>query len=568
MRILVILTCIISTFGFMHGQVGNTGHTGETAYKNLNLPDLAGAQHSGQVIIAVIDDGFLLSHKSFRDLIWKNDDEIPGNGVDDDGNGFIDDYTGWDAADEDPDVTMLPELKESYYHGTMIASIIALTAKRSLGENAGDHIKIMPIKALADDAPNTSMHKGYQGLQYAIDNKADIICLAWSGGEMDKKYVSLFNRASAEGILMLGAAGNFDTDDIKPPASIPNVYAVAALDSTFKKIRRSNYGQEVVISTFGDDVLAAYPTAENAYFSGIGTSSAVALATGAAAILKLENTRAKPHEIMGALINTAIPVESLNGSYNGRLGAGYPDVTAAVSYLENPNSRGRFFLSNRPEGEIHISKNHPQRTWELHSSTATEKYMITLSSARKSAGKGVLSIYSEGELFYELAVRDMKLQIEVPGNQTTIEFKGKVKKKKPITLLYESIPIDSIRMFCTEQLLTEPSGSFNDGSGDQPYNNRQACKWLIRVTPGKNIELDFTEFDTELDVDHVWIFQGTTTVQQDLVAKFSGQELPPILTLNSNEALVWFVTDQAVTKDGWSLNYREVLTEPGTRPRD
>ncbi|MCP4123360.1 MAG: S8 family serine peptidase [Bacteroidetes bacterium] len=539
---------------------------GSKAYTLLNLPDLAGDKLSGQVVIAVIDDGFLLTHKATRDFYLINESEIPGNGKDDDGNGYIDDVTGWDASDLDNDVTPSDDVIADYYHGTMISSIIAKVARHSLGNQAADHIKILPVKALSDNAPNTSMHKGYAGLQYALDNNVDIICLAWSGGEIDEKYSALFQQAAGRGILILGSAGNFNTDDVRPPASIPQVHCVAALDSNLVKTPRSNYGVEVEISAPGDRVMAAHSTDDHAYFSSFGTSAAVALTTGCAALLKLVDGEAEPLEIMKAIKNTAHPVELFNPPYNGRLGAGCPDIAKALDYLLNEPARGNYFLSSRPEGDVVISKKHPQREWEFNASTSTEEIHFTLTSNRDKAGKGTLVFYDNETERYRSKIREMAPEVEISGSSARMKFEGKA-PKKPVSISYQGVPVDSTTLYCNYVEITDSSGEIYDGSGDENYAHRVSCKWVVTVPAGMNIKLDFEQLDTETDVDFVYMFRGAHTLQENMFAKFSGHKRPPLIINGSNQIMLWFVTDSKVNGEGWKMKYSATNEAPGVWKR-
>src|ERR1039457_5698744 len=107
------------------------------------------------VKVAVVDDGFRLSHKNLRDFIYTNEKEIPENFQDDDGNGYIDDVHGWDISDNDNDVSVPKGKENKYYHGTYIAGIITAVFKKCYGDEASRYLKIIPVKVLSDHADNT-----------------------------------------------------------------------------------------------------------------------------------------------------------------------------------------------------------------------------------------------------------------------------------------------------------------------------------------------------------------------------------------------------------------------------
>ena len=81
------------------------------------------------------------------------------------------------------------------------------------------------------------------------------------------------------------------------------------------------------------------------------------------------------------------------------------------------------------------------------------------------------------------------------------------------------------------------------------------CKWQITVDEGKRIEFSFSRFDTQAKVDFVYLFDGTTASPSNMIAKFSGKNIPPSVTSRTNKVLVWFVTDQVHTNTGWELQY-------------
>ena len=185
--------------------------------------------------------------------------EIPNNQIDDDGNGYIDDTVGWDISDHDNDVTVLPGREMEFYHGTYIASIITKVASLHYGPSASQRIKIMPVKVLSDQANNTYLKEGYQGIKYAMENNADIICMAWSGGDPGPDELKIIEEAHKKEILLVSAAGNFNTENIRYPALSPLVLAVAGLTTDFQKEANSNYGDAIDISAPAWKVMGAHP---------------------------------------------------------------------------------------------------------------------------------------------------------------------------------------------------------------------------------------------------------------------------------------------------------------------
>jgi hypothetical protein len=114
-------------------------------------------------------------------------------------------------------------------------------------------------------------------------------------------------------------------------------------------------------------------------------------------------------------------------------------------------------------------------------------------------------------------------------------------------------------IFCHDtQFLGEDRGIITDGSGTVNYANNCSCKWQVTAKGNQRIHIRFTALDTQPNVDYIWIFDGTETLQENLMAKFSGNNLPPEITSLSNQVLIWFVTDSHVTGKGWSCDYAPV----------
>jgi hypothetical protein len=135
-----------------------------------------------------------------------------------------------------------------------------------------------------------------------------------------------------------------------------------------------------------------------------------------------------------------------------------------------------------------------------------------------------------------------------------IEYDGK-RNKHPVVLSYETEPIDSAVIYCNALTVLNKEGIITDGSCDADYANRCACKWQIMGPEGKRVKLQFDQFDTQAKIDFVYIFEGTTALQENATAKFSGPNLPPVIVSRSNQVLVWFITDESITGKGWRLKY-------------
>ena len=556
---------VAQSFSGRPDSVISISHPDMKAYDMLHLPELHDIKAKRTIVVAIVDDGFSMTHRDVRNYFSKNSKEIPGNGIDDDHNGYVDDVLGWDVSDGDKDVSIPKGREEDFYHGTMVMSIVIRIAERCFGPHAYDYIRILPVKVLADKYTKASMDDGYDGIAYAVHQGADIIICAWSGGKYDKqKYQSIFDEADKKGITIIGSGGNFYSEQTDPPASISTVYAVGAIDSALHKIKSSNYGAKIDLVAAGDNVYAAHPLRDNTYFYGSGTSSAVSLIGGCATVLKVLAPEAQPREIFSALKNTAVCIDSLNLYYAGRLGAGIPDMSAAADYLLHPKVRHSYFNGHRPVGEILLDKNARQSTWEISPAGGFRGIKFTL-GGRAHSDKDHIEFSTRDSLVARYRINDFPLSVFVPGGYARVVYTGK--HADGLMLHYAGEPVDSPKLYCSgTKSLEGSSGEITDGSGSADYANNCDCKWQITVPEGKHIRLEFDTFSTQARVDYVYVFQGTGTQQENLIAKLSGPNLPPVVVSASNKVLIWFATDPTITGKGWHMRYTATDDAPGKYP--
>ncbi|OGQ81007.1 MAG: hypothetical protein A3F90_11780 [Deltaproteobacteria bacterium RIFCSPLOWO2_12_FULL_60_19] len=204
------------------------------------------------VVVAVIDTGIDLTHPDLHiNNIWFNPKEIPGNGLDDDGNGFIDDLIGWNFLHNNNNPSDLVG------HGTHIAGLIAArwnNGRGIAGINRG--VRIMALKALNE------VGKGWgsdiaRAIVYAVDNGARIINISAEHTGHTKFLAKAFAYAQEKGVLVVVAAGNQGSDTTKiEPANQPGTLVVAATQPDDKRVGFSNWGQKVALAAPGIDVLS------------------------------------------------------------------------------------------------------------------------------------------------------------------------------------------------------------------------------------------------------------------------------------------------------------------------
>lgn len=297
-----------------------------------NLYDESTEEHR-QVIVAVIDTGIDINHPDLKDSIWVNEDEIPGDGIDNDGNGYVDDVNGWDFFYENNQVYV----GRQDDHGTHAAGTIAATRKSVgiAGIADNKYVKIMPVKALGTDYGLGEESAVINAIRYAEANGASICNLSFGTTQY---YPELEKVMQESKMLFIVAAGNGDANgkgidiDITPdyPScyDLDNVISVANLMFDGNLEESSNYGiKNVDIAAPGTYIVST--TTNNGYGFMTGTSMAAPMVTGAAAFLYSYRTDISLQDVKPILLNSARKLDGLNGKI---LTGGMVDVNAAINY--------------------------------------------------------------------------------------------------------------------------------------------------------------------------------------------------------------------------------------------
>ncbi|MGD2147809.1 MAG: S8 family peptidase [Anaerolineae bacterium] len=235
---------------------------------------------SQDVVIAVIDMGVDLVHPDLQSQLWTNAGEVPGNGQDDDGNGYADDVHGWDFVNWDGDP------QDDHGHGTHVAGIAAATADNGTGvAGVGFNSGVMAIKAGNGATGSVRYSAIAQSLYYAADNGADVINLS-VGGYTSVSYLrDAVNYAWSKGCVLVGAVGNDNTDSRFYPAAYDNVIGVSGTTQSDAKASWSNYGSQVSVAAPGYGIYSTYWMGTSTYGYLSGTSMAAPHVAGLAALL-------------------------------------------------------------------------------------------------------------------------------------------------------------------------------------------------------------------------------------------------------------------------------------------
>jgi subtilisin family serine protease len=323
---------------------------------------------SSAVTVAIVDDAVLTTHEDIAASLWVNSNEIAGNNMDDDGDGYIDNMSGWDCADNDNN-PMPPTTasSSSFGHGTHCAGIAGATTNNGIGvASIGNGIRIMPVKCTSNSSADPSIiTAGWQGVQYAIAAGADIISISWGSSVYSTTYQNLVNYAESQGVAMVAAAGNAGSSSPFYPAGYDICVGVAATTSTNAKASYSNYGAWVDIAAPGSSIYGIVPagTAINTYVNKSGTSMATPLTAGLLGLMLSNNTSLTPAQLRSCLYSGASNIDAQNSSYIGMLGAGRINALAAMTCIaaltnatsSNCNTPGSIAASNVTSSTANLS---------------------------------------------------------------------------------------------------------------------------------------------------------------------------------------------------------------------
>jgi subtilisin family serine protease len=290
----------------------------------MNLPGAWELSQGAGVTVAIVDTGVKIDHPDLAPNIWTNFGEIPGNGVDDDHNGYVDDVHGVDlttkAAGQD--------LSDGNSHGTHVAGIVAAAANGKGVVGVAPRAKIMVVKVMNADGVGTTGAVA-EGIRYAAANGARVINVSIQGDDPDQRVNDAVAAAGAANALVVVSAGNSGRDiDAKPsyPAAIPapNLIGVAATAPEDGKSLdpQSNYGRlNVQLAAPGEQILSTGN--DGSYVFKSGTSMASPMVAGVAALMASVNPNLSAADLRGLLLQhaTRAPVP---------VGSGYLDALDAV----------------------------------------------------------------------------------------------------------------------------------------------------------------------------------------------------------------------------------------------
>ncbi|MCL2064931.1 MAG: S8 family serine peptidase [Candidatus Cloacimonetes bacterium] len=289
---------------------------------------------SPEIVVGIVDSAVKWNHPDLAANMWINEAELPGitinwtsgaisggDGIDNDGNGYIDDVMGWNfwPGQQENNPIQIYNNWSHATHGTHVAGIVAAVGDNGVGiAGVAYNVKMLATK-----------HQGnipelYNGVYYTVDTGVHVINCSWgaSGNANDATLASTY--AKDHGVLMVAAAGNNNNATIQYPSGAQWVLAVASTNQNDIRSSFSSYGAWVDVSAPGTDIYSTYFTAsgEDTYYDMSGTSMASPVVAGLAALLLSRNPSLSVEELMEAIKEGADPIDHLNPQFAGQLGTG------------------------------------------------------------------------------------------------------------------------------------------------------------------------------------------------------------------------------------------------------
>jgi subtilisin family serine protease len=282
------------------------------------------------VIVAVIDSGIDYYHEDLSSMIQYNHNEIAGNGIDDDKNGYIDDFYGYNFSGSDKGKASAYSMDEEG-HGTHIAGIIAAKANNGRGiSGVTNGVRLLPVRFLDKNGQGNQIDAA-AAIRYAVDRGADIINCSWGFFRVNTVLKEAIQYAIDRQVIVIAAVGNSDTSIPEYPASLPGVITVGSVGQFSGRSYFSSYGTHLDFMYIGQNILG--PAPHNTYTYKSGTSQSTAFVTGIAAALLAAQPTLTPEALYAVLKQS-----TSSTTKSQKMGYGLIDISVLLSQLGTPLS--------------------------------------------------------------------------------------------------------------------------------------------------------------------------------------------------------------------------------------
>ena len=599
-------------FGEMWG-LNNTGQSGGVVDADIDAPEAwAITKGTDTLIVGVIDTGIQNAHPDLAGNMWVNPGETAGDGVDNDGNGYIDDIYGWDFRNNDASVYDDASIDA---HGTHVAGTIGAVSNNAAGiTGIAWNVKIMSLKFLHNGG---STSDAIDAIEYAIDNGAHMTTNSWGGGGASQALQDAIQASGNAGMLFLAASGNSALNaDNTPmyPAAYPqeNIVSVNSTDRNDQLSSFSNYGlTSTDLGAPGSAILSTIPAGGYASFSG--TSMATPHVTGVAVLVYTAFPSLTHLEVKQRLMWTGDPIAALAGkSVSGRrlnalsaleTDSIPPSVVVDLAVTADPGQGGSAITpfagtaltvswtapgddgstGTASEYDIRYSTSpitdndafdaamqttrepYPSAPGSTESATIIgldpeSTYYFALKTLDNVGNKSALSNSADGEtgmvvkIFADgaesAASEDLWKQLDIPWSRTS----------------ESSSPEDSSVPFGGEWSWTDSPGS--------DYGNLMNSSMYSMPIDLSGFSNPVLQFDTRYDIENGWdngyVEFSSDALAWNTVAQFTGKQddwTSESITMDDYAGTESFyfrfrlVTDGSVVKDGWYIDDVRVIAD-------
>lgn len=410
----------------------------DSAYPSQwNLPQIAApaawdiATDCVATVVAIIDSGVDYEHPDLAANMWTNPAEIAGDGIDNDGNGYLDDALGWDFVNDDNDPM------DENGHSTHVAGTIGAVGDNGLGVAslcwAG---RIMALRAFDADG-NATVADIIEAMQYARTKGARIVNASYAGADFSQAEYDMIRLLNSAGILLVVAAGNEGVDNDRLPSypagyDLPNIIAVAATDPNDRLASFSNFGPATVqVAAPGVSIFSTY--LNNDYAFGSGTSMAGPHVSGLAALVWSANPDLDAYQVKGRILDCVDRLADLSGRLftAGRIHAGN-------SMLNIPAPPSRLAVTGTSDSQISLG-------WDNNYSDA-----VRVRIERREDAGGVFS----------------EIALMAPG--VAVHQDTTVQASKTYFYRAQAYTVDNVSAYTSEipaTAVSTPSGSGGGGGG-------------------------------------------------------------------------------------------------------
>jgi hypothetical protein len=399
------------------------------------------------VTIAIVDTGVDIEHPDLVQNLKTNSGEIgidenqndkKTNGIDDDGNGFIDDWFGWDFTAGENGTQEDNKPMPGHSHGTHVAGICAATHNNTIGiAGTAINVKYYPVKIGYDEPTSISIANGYEGILYAASMGCEIINCSWGGSGYSQAEQDIVKQAVALGSTIIASSGNNGKDENLYPAAYEGVINVGASKDDDDIAGFSNYGYSVDVVAPGRQIIST--VVGGRYEKWNGTSMASPVASSIAAMIRMNYPNLTGVEVGEMLKASCDDIDtSISSEYKNKIGTGRVNAVKALN-VENPKT---LIVDN-----IRVTDNDGDRLFR-----AGDTVNITFDIEAKLNRIGGLKVLLKDETIFDIDFQFLNNLLTIGD----IERDEKIRDIGPISLIipdnnYRDLKADiAIKFFNTE----------------------------------------------------------------------------------------------------------------------